>query len=170
MNRQTARPQRHRDSGARLVPDARIRGPLRHARPALPRDRRPAILRARRNPRRTRLSARRQFAGRRSRLRAHRQCAQARARRRHRAAPARSCAQAPRAADRGGARHGGDRRAETEAARELARRARTRSSAGASSATRCRTPSSPKSFWTRAATPRCGRRTVPPTPPAGWKT
>ena len=32
--------------------------------------------------------------------------------------------EAPRAADRGGARHGGDRRAETEAARELARRAR----------------------------------------------
>ncbi len=116
--------QRHRDPGARLVPDARIRRPLRHARPELPRHRRPALLRARRNPRRARLSARRQFAGRRSRLRAHRQCAQARPGRRHRAAPARPCPQAPRAADRGGARHGGDRRAETEAARELARRAR----------------------------------------------
>ena len=37
-----AQPDRH--PGARLVPDARIRGPLRHARPALPRDRRPAFL------------------------------------------------------------------------------------------------------------------------------
>ncbi len=53
---------------------------------------------------------------------------------------------------------------------ELARRARTRSTAGASSATRCRTPSSPKSFWTNPATPRCGRRTAPPTPPAVWRT
>ena len=77
------RAQRDRHPGARLVPDARIRRPLRHARPALPRDRRPALLRARRNPRRAGLSARGQFAGRRSRLRAHRQRAQARAGRRH---------------------------------------------------------------------------------------
>ena len=33
-----------------------------------------------------------------------------------------------------------------------------------------RTPSSPKSCSTRAATPRCGRRTARPTPPAGWRT
>ena len=78
-----SRAQRDRHPGARLVPDARIRGPLRHARPALPGDRRPALLRARRNPRRARLSARGQFAGRRSRLRAHRQRAQARPGRRH---------------------------------------------------------------------------------------
>ena len=44
-------------------------------RPALSRDRRSAVLRARRNPRCAGLSARDQFAGRRSRLRAHRQCA-----------------------------------------------------------------------------------------------
>ena len=30
---------------------------------------------------------------------------------------------------------------------------------------RCRTPNSPRSCSTRAATPRCGRRTAPPTPP-----
>ena len=34
----------------------------------------------------------------------------------------------------------------------------------------CRTPSSPRSCSTRAATPRCGRRTAPPTPPAGSRT
>jgi hypothetical protein len=43
--------QRHGHPGARLVPDARVRGPLRHARPALPRHRRPALLRAHGNPR-----------------------------------------------------------------------------------------------------------------------
>ena len=58
--RGAARPSARRDRhpGARLVPDARVRRPLRHARPALSRDRRPALLRARRNPRRARLSAR----------------------------------------------------------------------------------------------------------------
>ena len=39
-------PQRDRHPGARLVPDARLRRPLRHARAALPRHRRPALLRA----------------------------------------------------------------------------------------------------------------------------
>ena len=38
------------------------------------------------------------------------------------------------------------------------------------SSTRCRTPNWPKSCWMNPATPRCGRRTAPPTPPAGWKT
>ena len=52
------RARRDRDPGARLVPDARIRRALHHARPALSRHRRPALLRARRNPRRARLSAR----------------------------------------------------------------------------------------------------------------
>ena len=116
--------QRDRDPGARLLPDARVRRPLRHARPALSRDRRPALLRARRNPRRAGLSARHQFAGRRSRLRAHRQCAQARPRRRHRADAARPRPQAPHPAVRGGARGGRDRRAEAEGARILARRRR----------------------------------------------
>ena len=35
---------------------------------------------------------------------------------------------------------------------------------------RSRTPSWPKSCSTNPATPRCGRRTVPPMPPAGWRT
>ena len=51
--------ERDRDPGARLVPDARLRGPLRHARPQLPRHRRPALLRAPGNPRRARLFPRR---------------------------------------------------------------------------------------------------------------
>ena len=38
------------------------------------------------------------------------------------------------------------------------------------SATAFRTPSSPRSCSTNPATPRCGRRTAPPTPPAGWRT
>ena len=56
---------------------------LRHARPALPGHRRPALLRARGDPRRARLSARRRQPRRRPRLRAHRQRAEARPRRRH---------------------------------------------------------------------------------------
>ena len=39
-----AQAQRDRHPGARLVPDARIRRPFRHARPALSRHRRPALL------------------------------------------------------------------------------------------------------------------------------
>src|SRR5204863_161107 len=80
--------------GPRLVPDARIRRPLCHARLALPRDRRAAVLRARRNPRRAGVFAGDQFAGRRSRLRAHRQRAQTRPRRRQRADAARRRPQA----------------------------------------------------------------------------
>ncbi len=60
--------RRDRHPGARLVPDARIRRPLHPARPALSRHRRPAVLRARRNPRCARLSARHRAAGRRSRV------------------------------------------------------------------------------------------------------
>ena len=62
LQRQQPHARRDRDPGARLVPDARVRRPLRHARPALSRDRRPALLRARRNPRRARLSARHQLS------------------------------------------------------------------------------------------------------------
>jgi DNA helicase-2/ATP-dependent DNA helicase PcrA len=46
------RAQRHGDPGPRLVPDARVRGPLRHAGAELPRHRRPALLRTPGNPRR----------------------------------------------------------------------------------------------------------------------
>ena len=53
-----AQSRRDRDPGARVVPDARVRGPLRHAGPALSRDRRAALLRAHGNPRRAGLSAR----------------------------------------------------------------------------------------------------------------
>ena len=82
--------QRHGDPGARLLPDARIRRPFRHARPQLPGHRRPAILRAAGNPRRDGLFPRRRPAGRRSGVRAHRQHAQARPRRGGRPAGARS--------------------------------------------------------------------------------
>ena len=54
--------QRHGDPGARLLPDARLRRPLHHAGRALPRDRRPALLRARRNPRCAGLSQDRRLA------------------------------------------------------------------------------------------------------------
>ena len=111
----------NRDPGAGVVPDARVRRSLRHPRPALSRDRRSEILRARRNPRRAGIFARDQLAGRRPRLRAHRQCAEARARRRHGADAARPCPQAPHPAVRGRARRGRDRRAEAEGARQLAR-------------------------------------------------
>ena len=93
--------RRDRDPGARLVPDARVRGSLRHARPALSRHRRPALLRARRDPRRARLSAPGQPAGRRSRLRAHHQHAAPRPRRRDAAGAAASGAAPGRAAAAG---------------------------------------------------------------------
>ena len=47
LQRQGAFARRDGHSRARLVPDARIRGALHHARPALQGDRRPALLRAR---------------------------------------------------------------------------------------------------------------------------
>ena len=109
---------RDRHPGAHLGPDARDRGALRHARPALPGDRRPALLRARRDPRRPRLSALRRQPHRRPRLRAHRQHAQARPRRRHARS---SCTAMParrrRAADAGRPPARRDRRAEAQAAR-----------------------------------------------------
>ena len=74
-------PQRHGDPGAGLLPDARLRGPLRHAGPALPRDRRPALLRAPGDQGRHRLPRDHAQPGQRPQVRAHRQCAQARARR-----------------------------------------------------------------------------------------
>ena len=84
LQRAGPRAQRHGDPRARLLPDARVRRPLRHARPQLPRHRRPALLRAPGNPRRHGLFPRRRQAGRRPRLRAHRQRAQARPWRSHR--------------------------------------------------------------------------------------
>ena len=74
-------PRRHRHPGPRPLPDARLRGPLPHHRPALPRHRRPALLRAPGDPRRDGLLPRRGLARRRPRLRAHRQRAEARHRR-----------------------------------------------------------------------------------------
>ena len=61
---------RHRHTGPRLLPDARIRGALHRAGPAVPGDRRSAILRAGRDSRRARLSALRRAARRRPRVRA----------------------------------------------------------------------------------------------------
>ena len=74
-------PRRHRHPRPRLLPDARLRGPLPDHRPALPRHRRPALLRAPGNPRRHGLLPRRRLPRRRPRLRAHRQRPQARHRR-----------------------------------------------------------------------------------------
>ena len=73
--------RRHRHPGARLLPDARLRGALPDHRPPLPRHRRPALLRAPGDPRRHGLLPRRRLARRRPRLRAHRQRPQARHRR-----------------------------------------------------------------------------------------
>ena len=64
----------------------------------------------------------------------------------------------------------GHRRDEAETARHAARADGTPSRAGAPCSTRCRTRSWPKSCWMNPATPRCGRRSAPPTPPAAWKT
>ena len=74
-------PRRDGDPGAGLVPDARLRGSLRHARAALSRDRRPALLRAPGDQGRHRLPGGDAQSGQRSEVRAHRQRAQARARR-----------------------------------------------------------------------------------------
>ena len=163
---------RDRRSWCALVPDARVRGALRHARPALPRHRRPALLRARRDPRRPRLSALRRQPGRRPRLRAHRQHAQARPRRRDAAACSTTMpARAQRPADAGGALRGRDRGAEAEAAR---RRCATCSTAFARWAQLDRdhaaSPSSPRRSWRSPATPRCGRTTARPTRPGGSRT
>ena len=87
--------ERNGDTGARLVPDARIRGAFHRAGHSLPGDRRPALLRAGRNPRRARLSALRRPARRRPRLRAHLQHAAARSRRGDAQSAARPIAAAP---------------------------------------------------------------------------
>ena len=68
--------RRGRDPGAGVVPDARVRGALHHARPSLPGHRRPALLRAARDPRCAGLPALRRPAGRRLGLRADLQYAQ----------------------------------------------------------------------------------------------
>ncbi len=73
--------RRSGDPGPRAIPDPRIRGPLYPDRAGLSHHRRFPILRARRNPRSARLSARHRTTCRRSRLRADLQPAQARARR-----------------------------------------------------------------------------------------
>ena len=163
--------QRHGDPRPRLLPDARIRGPLRHARPQLPRHRRPALLRAPGNPRRHGLLPRRR-ASRADDLAFERIVnvpkrglgeATIRADPRHR----------PRARhpDAGGRRQTRrKRRAEAEAARRAARsRGQFRPLAGARWKPR-RTPNSPRPSWRRPATPTCGRTTARPKRRAGWKT
>ena len=74
-----ARARADRHPGARRLPDPRVRGTLHHHGPALPRDRRPALLRAPGDPRRAGLLPRHRAARRRSRLRAHLQHAAPRA-------------------------------------------------------------------------------------------
>ena len=113
---------------------------------------------------------RRRARRRRPRLRAHRQRAEARPRRSHHPPDPRHRARAAHA-DAGGRRQARrERRAEAEAARRAARgRRQFRALAEACSKPR-RTPSSPRSSWRRAATPRCGRTTARPKRRAGWKT
>ena len=69
--------ERDRHPGARLVPDARLRGPLHHPWPALSRDRRPALLRAAGDQGRHRLFRGDAQPGERPQIRAHRQYAAA---------------------------------------------------------------------------------------------
>ena len=79
--RSGGQPRRRRDPRPRPVPDPRVRGALHRDRPALSDHRRLPLLRARRDPRRDRLSPPDRSAGRRPRVRADRQSAQARPRR-----------------------------------------------------------------------------------------
>ena len=65
--------ERDRHPGARFVPDARLRGPLHHARSALSRDRRPALLRASGDQGRDRLFRGDAQSRQRPQIRAHRQ-------------------------------------------------------------------------------------------------
>jgi DNA helicase-2/ATP-dependent DNA helicase PcrA len=112
------------DARARLLPDARVRGPLRHAWPQLPRHRRSALLRTHGDPRRDGLPARRRATRRRPRLRAHRQHAETRARRSLGAHDPRFRAQARRADAGGRRRTRPDRGDEAEAPRRAARTGR----------------------------------------------
>ena len=121
LQRQGHVAQRDRDPRPRLLPDALLRGPLRHARPQLSRHRRPALLRAPGNPRCARLFPRRRAARRRPRLRAHRQHAAPRHRRDDGEAAPRPGA---------GARHSADRRPPPRSSRPTrSRRARAPRSA-----------------------------------------
>ncbi len=62
------------------------------------------------------------------------------------------------------------RRAEAEAARRAARSRRQFRALAQCCSKPCRTPSSPRPFSRRAATPTCGRTTARPRRRAGWKT
>ena len=139
------------DPGARLVPDARVRGALHRARRALSGDRRPAVLRAGGNPRRARLSALRRPARRRPRLRAHLQHAAARPRRSDAQPAARLPAQRRRVADARGARDDRDRGAQGAAAPDPARPPAPISIAGRRRSKRRRTTNSPRPSSRRAA-------------------
>ena len=161
--------RRHRDPGARLVPDARVRRALHRDRRALPHRRRPALLRARRNPRRARLSAHRRAARRRSRLRAHLQHAAPRPRRGDAGAAARRRARRGKLADARRARADRDRRTEGEAAPGPARSARRFRRAGAALG-RAGRRNSPASSSRRAASSPCGRPRRRRKPRAGSRT
>ena len=111
------RPQPRRDChpGAGFLPDARLRGSLRHARPPLPGRRRPALLRAPGDQGRHRLPRSHPQPGQRPEVRAHPQRAEARAGRHHPATHQRTGARARRhPALSGRARDRGDRGADRQ--------------------------------------------------------
>ena len=114
-----ARPDRH--PGARRLPDPRVRGTVHHHGPALPGDRRAALLRAPGDPRRHGLLPRHRAARRRPRLRAHLQHAAPRPGRIGPAHAAHHPARAEGVAVRGDAAGAGDRRAEGPAAQVAGR-------------------------------------------------
>ena len=68
------------------------------------------------------------------------------------------------------ARHGRHRRTEAEAARRAARPARLDRALAQAARQSPAHPARGNRARRVAAIPRCGRRTAPPTPPAGWKT
>ena len=124
-----ARPDRH--PGARRLPDPRVRGTVHHHGPALPGDRRAALLRAPGNPRRDGLLPRHRAARRRPRLRAHLQHAAPRPGRIGTAHAAHHPARAEGVAVRGDAPGAGDRRAEGPPAQVAGRPHQGTSTAGA---------------------------------------
>ena len=118
---QEPRFERDRDPGARLVPDARLRGPLHHARPPLSRHRRPPLLRAPGDQGRDGLFRGDAQSGQRPQIRAHLQYAAARPRRIQSQIAASARPRAKRAAVPGGAAPHRDRGAQAQAAQGPAR-------------------------------------------------
>ena len=125
----------HRHPGAGLVPDARLRGSLRHPRAALPRRRRPALLRAPGDQGRHRLPGGHSQPGQRFEVRAHRQRAQARPRRHRREARQRIGSGARRIALSSRPRDRRDRGADGKGKKVALRSRSPPSSAGAAAST-----------------------------------